>query len=275
MATMEDGFSGSRERLVAACDGMDRRLAALADAGDLATAIHESRKLGKKLRGGLRIAGAGKPLLRQLGLVGNLTGQSRDAQVRVGTWQLLRRGEAGEGSIEGLIDALVGHQAGLVSVRPPAAVVGWSRAAVGEARQWLESQPRGEFEDACRAGSGRLLRNLRKRLKRAAEKVEDADFHAARRATKFWLGGMKLLNPGRVREAAGVIEELGEVLGEEHDLAVFGDWLLEHGFSAATAPRVWKRLPKLQSRARRRSLALIRKEALPVLKALSRPAAEE
>ncbi len=271
----DDGFSGSRDRLLAACDEMDGRLEAVGGDGALAEAIHSSRKLGKKLRGGLMIAGAGKPLLRQVGLIGTLMGPTRDAQVRRETWRSLRRGEVEEGSIEWLIGALVEHQAGLASVTPAPEVVGWSRGAVGEVRQWLARQDGEAFEEACREGSSRLLRSLRKRLKRAVEKVDDADFHAARRSTKFWLGGMKILNPGQVREVAEVIEDLGEVLGEEHDLDVFGAWLLDNGFSPATAPRVWKRLPKLQSRARRRSLSLIRKEALPLLKRLSRAAPQQ
>jgi CHAD domain-containing protein len=56
-----------------------------------------------------------------------------------------------------------------------------------------------------------------------------------------------------VRRLAGRADELGELLGEEHDLAVFGAWLAEHG-KAAGAPRATRRRLRNRIVRRRRKL---------------------
>ena len=56
-----------------------------------------------------------------------------------------------------------------------------------------------------------------------------------------------------MRKLAGRSDELGELLGEEHDLAVFGAWLSEHG-KAAGAGRATRRRLRGQIVRRRRKL---------------------
>jgi CHAD domain-containing protein len=55
-----------------------------------------------------------------------------------------------------------------------------------------------------------------------------------------------------MRRLAGQADELGELLGEEHDLAVFGVWLAEHGKAAGVGPGSRRSLRKSIERRRRK-----------------------
>ncbi len=61
-----------------------------------------------------------------------------------------------------------------------------------------------------------------------------------------------------MRRLAGRADELGELLGEEHDLALFGAWLAEHGRQAgagrATRRRLRKQIVRRRRKLRRRAL---------------------
>ena len=61
-----------------------------------------------------------------------------------------------------------------------------------------------------------------------------------------------------IRELAERADELGELLGEEHDLAVFGAWLSDHGAAAGAGRGTRRRLRKLivarRAKLRRRAL---------------------
>jgi CHAD domain-containing protein len=61
-----------------------------------------------------------------------------------------------------------------------------------------------------------------------------------------------------VRRLAGRADAVGELLGEEHDLAVFGAWLSEHGKAAgagrATRRRLRKEIVRRRRKLRRRAL---------------------
>jgi len=257
----------AKPALLEACDELDRRLLRLRDSkGRVADEIHEIRKLGKRLRGALMIAGEPKPCIRWVGVIGSMLGAPRDAVVREQTWRLLGVDPKTEDSIEAVIGALLSQQARSAARRPPPEVVAWGRAAAGQVRARIEGVSPDELTRRCGQGARQLMRRLRKRLKRAVSEAEDRDFHAARKASKAWLGGITLLEPELKVAAGEALKELGEVLGQENDLEVFGEWLNDNGFSPATAPRVWKRLPKVQSKARRTSLQLIRREVLPALK---------
>jgi len=268
MTEESSAFGGAREALVAASLDMELRLRRLVDSkGKVAEEIHEVRKLGKRLRGALMIARDAKPCIRWVAVIGRMLGGTRDAVVRADTWARLGFEEPEAGSIEAVIGALIEHQAKAAARKPPAEVVEWSLAALSQIRERLEDEKREELVARCEKGAEQMLRRLRKRLKKAAGEAEDEDFHEARKAVKAWLGGMQVLAPERQLPVEAALDKLADHLGEEHDLDVLGAWLTARGFTPATAPRVWKRLPKLQSRARRKSLAMIRREVLPALKA--------
>ena len=257
---------GPRSALIAACVEMERLLGGLNDShGKVADEIHQLRKLGKRLRGGLAMCGEAKPCLRWIAVIGRMLGGSRDATVRARTWHKLEPGEAPAGSVEAAIGALLDLEASAANRRPPQAVIDWSQAALGQVVSRLAARGDEEMAESAVAGVVRLERQLRKRLKRTLERVRNEDFHDCRKAAKAWLGGLSMVLPEVEVPGAAEAEKLAENLGEENDLEVLAAWLTGRGFTPATAGAVWKTLRKRQEKIRRRSISLIRKELLPAL----------
>lgn len=259
-------FAAARATLIDACAEMERRLHGLRDSqGQVVDEIHQLRRLGKRLRGGLAMVGEAKPCLRWLSVIGRMLGGSRDATVRARTWRKLGFEAPAAGSIEAAIGGLLELEADAARRCPPQEVVDWSLAALGHVRSRLEARTDAETAEAAALGEVVLRRQLRKRLKRALQRVRNEDFHDCRKAAKAWLGGLSLVAAGR--EVGGMAEagQLGDSLGEENDLEVLAAWLAGRGFSTATAGAAWKVLRKRQEKIRRRSISLIRKELLPAL----------
>jgi CHAD domain-containing protein len=260
-------FAGARAAMIAACGDMERLLGGLNDShGRVADEIHQARKAGKRLRGALVLAGEPKPCIRWIAVIGRMLGGSRDAAVRVKTWRALGTGDAPASSAEAAVAALLELEAQASTRRPPQAVIDWSRAALGQVKDRLEAQTDGEISKAAEQGAAKLERQLRKRLKRALERVSNEDFHNCRKAAKAWLGGMALAAPGLELPGREEAEKLAGSLGDENDLEVLAAWLEARGFSATLCPAAWKILRKRQEKIRRRSISLIRKELLPALK---------
>lgn len=259
-------FPGPRAALIAACVEMERLLGGLNDShGKVAEEIHQLRKLGKRLRGGLAMCGESKPCLRWIAVIGRMLGGSRDATVRARTWRKLEAAEAPAGSVEAAIGALLDLEAAASNRRPPQEVIDWSQAALGQVVSRLAARGDDEVSACAVEGVVRLERQLRKRLKRALQRVRNEDFHECRKAVKAWLGGLSMVVPGVEVPGAAEAEKLAENLGEENDLEVLAAWLTGRGFTPATAGAVWKTLRKRQEKIRRRSISLIRKELLPAL----------
>lgn len=260
-------YSGARVALIAACSEMEHLLGGLNDShGRVADEIHQVRKAGKRLRGGLVLAGEPKPCLRWIAVIGRMLGGSRDAVMREKTWHALEIGGAPQGSAEAAAAALLEQEAHSYTRRPPQAVIDWSLAALGQVRNRLEAQTDEEVTRSAEAGVDKLERQLRKRLKRALERVSNEDFHDCRKAAKAWLGGMALAAPSLELPGKEEAEMLASNLGDENDLEVLAEWLSDRGFSQSVCPAAWKVLRKRQERIRRRSISLIRKELLPALK---------
>lgn len=260
-------FPGARAALIAACVEMERLLGGLNDShGKVADEIHQVRKLGKRLRGGLAICGESKPRMRWIAVIGRMLGGSRDATVRVKTWRKLKLGETPTGSVETAISALLELEASAANRRPPQEVIDWSQAVLGQVASRLAAQTDEEVAAGAAEGAVRLERQLRKRLKRALQRVRNEDFHECRKALKAWLGGLSMVLPGVEVPSAAEAEKLAESLGEENDLEMLANWLTGHGFTPATAGTAWKTLRKRQEKVRRRSISLIRKQLLPALK---------
>jgi CHAD domain-containing protein len=257
---------GIRAALIAACVEMDHLLGGLNDShGKVAEEIHQVRRLGKRLRGALAMCGEPKPCLRWVAVIGRILGGSRDATVRVRTWSKLAPDEAVAGSVEAAIGALLELEAAAMNRRPPQAVIDWSHAALGQVVSRLAARGDEEMAACSFDGVARLERQLRKRLKRALQRVRNEDFHDCRKAVKAWLGGLSMVVPGVEVAGMAEAENLAESLGEENDLEVLACWLTTRGFTPATAGAVWKTLRKRQEKIRRRSISLIRKELLPAL----------
>jgi CHAD domain-containing protein len=259
-------FAGARASLLAACGEMERMLGGLDDAkGQVAVEIHELRRLGKRLRGGLAMIDDAKPCLRWISVIGRMLGGLRDATVRAKTWKKLGFEESAPGSIEEAITALLDLEAAGAKRVPPAAVIGWSLAALDQVKGRLEARTDEETAAAAAEGATRLEKQLRKRLKRALQQVRNEDFHDCRKAVKAWLGGMSLVAPERALAGGPEAGKLADSLGEENDLEVLAGWLRGRGFTPSATPAGWKVLRKRQEKLRRRSISLIRKELLPAL----------
>ena len=162
--------------------------------------------------------------------------------------------------------ALLELEAQASTRRPPQAVVEWSLAALGQVKKRIEAQTEEDVAKAAEHGADKLVKQLRKRLKRALERVSNEDFHDCRKAAKAWLGGMALTAPDLKLHGKDEAEDLASSLGDENDLEVLASWLESRGFTPSICPASWKVLRKRQEKIRRKSISLIRKELLPALK---------
>ena len=267
MSDQPSAFAGARGAIIAACAEMARLLTGLNDThGRVADEVHQARKAGKRLRGALVMTGEPKPCIRWIAVIGRMLGGSRDAAVRVKTWHSLGTMVAPAGSAEAAVAALLELEAQASTRRPPPAVIDWSLAALNQVKVRIEAQTDDEVAKAAEDGAGKLEKQLRKRLKRALERVSNEDFHACRKAAKAWLGGMALTAPEVKLPAQEEAENLASSLGDENDLEVLSDWLEARGFTPGVCPAAWKILRKRQEKIRRKSISLIRKELLPALK---------
>ncbi len=267
MSEPPSDFSAARAAMIAACVDLERMLGGLTDShGRVGDEIHQARKAGKRLRGALVMTGEPKPCIRWIAVIGRMLGGSRDAAVRVKTWNSLGLETPPAGSAEAAATALLDLEAHAATRRPPQAVIDWSLAALGRVKGRLEAQSDGEVAANAEAGAAKLHRQLRKRLKRALQRVTNEDFHDCRKAAKAWLGGMELVAPELALAGAAETDKLASNLGDENDLEVLADWLTDRGFTQSICPAAWRNLRKRQEKIRRRSIALIRKELLPALK---------
>jgi CHAD domain-containing protein len=267
MSDQPSAFAGARGAIIAACAEMERLLNGLNDShGRVVDEIHQTRKAGKRLRGALVMAGEPKPCIRWIAVIGRMLGGSRDAVVRVKTWHSLGFAPPPIGSAEAAVAALLELEAQAATRRPPQAVIDWSLAALGQVRGRIESQTDEEVAKAAEDGAEKLEHLLRKRLKRALQRVTNEDFHDCRKAAKAWLGGMALTAPEIKLTGKEEAENLASSLGDENDLEVLAHWLETRGFTPSVCPAAWKVLRKRQEKIRRKSISLIRKELLPALK---------
>ena len=267
MSEIPSEFAGARAALVAACDEMERLLGGLNDShGKVADEIHQVRKAGKRLRGGLAMIGEPKPCIRWIAVIGKMLGESRDATVRAKTWKGLGYEEPAPDSVEAVIGSVLDLEADAARRCPPQPVIDWAKSAVNQLKVRLEARTDEEVAASAADGAGKARRQLRKRLKRALQRSRDEDFHDCRKAAKAWLGGMELVAPGAELRGGAEAAKLGDSLGDEHDLEVLACWLTKRGFSSAIAGAAWKVLRKKQEKIRRSSISLIRKQLSPVLK---------
>lgn len=239
-------------RLREGCDTMSLLLGSLQEEdGDLAPRIHQLRKLGKSLRGGFALFGLEKSSGREIQAVGRLLSGPRDAVSRRQTWDRLRWKDAEDGTAAAIV-AMLDQDVATAASRPPEAALAWCLERVARAAADLPEGERLADRDWVGEGLPPLYRRLQRRCERMKRGGEE-DFHDARKAIKSWLGAVGFLPAGTV-EFPQEIDQLGELLGDENDLATLGFWLAERGFTARFAPTLWKRLEKRRERLRGRAL---------------------
>ncbi len=122
----------------------------------------------------------------------------------------------------------------------------------------------------AKKGLRRIYRRGRRRMRRAAASGDMQTMHGWRKRVKDLRYAAEALGPAPADAAAGRkghrdgaaskrlskvahrADQLGELLGEEHDLAVLGEWIEAHGAGAGAGAGTRRRLRKAISRRRRR-----------------------
>jgi CHAD domain-containing protein len=246
--------------------------------------IHEARKALKRLRALLRLLrdGLGEQTYKRESALLRDTGRrlsgARDATVLLSTLDDLIERHPRELAARGRVRAL---RARLHSERERAAELvladGAARAeAVSDLRalrarveQWQLTDVGGI--DAVEPALGRIYRGGQRRLRRAIKakgaRRRTRTLHEWRRRVKDLRYAAEMLG---ARKLAARADELGELLGEEHDLALLGDYLRSKatpGGPRALRRRTRKLLLRLIAKRRRK----LRKRAMRKGKRLYEP----
>lgn len=250
LPAIPSGFElGHREPLAVglrrvAVEQFDVALEALASSGDVGETVHEVRKATKRLRAVLRLVrselGEGRyqaenDLLRN---TARLLAPVRDADILVLSVARIRRRFAAQlqpTAFEGLADRLAAHRerthAGARDTEEWRRVVYAIRSSRARYTAWPVD------DDAARAhgmqviphafrsvapGVRRTYARGRDEMREAARRPAAENFHAWRKRAKYLRHQMEILVPLWPEVISGLaasLDRLGDVLGEEHDLA--------------------------------------------------------
>ena len=218
---------------------LDRSLGALAsidEAPPTAEAVHESRRDLKKLRALLRLAreSLGDEVYRRENAAyrdaGRVLSAVRDAGVLLHTFDKLRGDLAGllpTGTLERMEHGLTHALHAAARTLDPGKRLPEVVAALTAARERTEHWPLpGEAKDSWPALDGSLVKTYRRgrRAMRCAAKLPaEGDFHEWRKQVKHLGYQLRLLRPllgHRFKRKGKRLAALGDLLGNEHDLAV-------------------------------------------------------
>ena len=218
---------------------LDRILGALAsldEAPPSAEAVHESRRDLKKLRALLRLAreSLGNGTYQQENAAyrdaGRVLSAVRDAGVLLHTFDKLRGELAGHVPAEtldrmqrGLTDAVRAAEKTLGPSERLPEVVGALTTARERTEHWPQPGKADDFWHAPDGGMVKTYRRGRKAMRRAARAEEEDDFHEWRKQVKHLAYQFRLLRPilgAKFKRKGKHLGELGDLLGNEHDLAV-------------------------------------------------------
>ncbi len=126
----------------------------------------------------------------------------------------------------------------------------------GLGRIYRQGRKRGGRVAGKRGGRMRTMHQWRKRVKDLRYAAESLRRSPPAPGTIAKLSGKRRKRAGSearwMRRLAVRADELGELLGEEHDLAFFGAWLSEHGAAAGVSRGTRRRLKKQIVRRRRK-----------------------
>jgi CHAD domain-containing protein len=200
--------------------------AALAHAPGAAGAVHDSRKRVKKLRAVLRLVRAGLPAAaaesRALGDAAGRLSAVRDAEVMVAVHDRLAP-DLADGPLRAYLAArLAAAQADPAQPARAAAFRDVLEAVRARSADW---RVRGEDAEVLRAGLARARRRGLHAMSAARDDREGEPMHDWRKRIKDVWYHARLLSPvwpavmAPLADAAG---DLGEALGDHHDLLVFG-----------------------------------------------------
>ncbi len=220
-----------------ALDQLDRARAELTSPDlDHGKAVHQARKRFKKIRAVLRLM---RPVLgksryrrhnRTFRDLGRALSGPRDAEVMVETLDMLL-GREGDGPappvftglrthLEARRDAWTGERGGELAARMVEV-----EQALAEARPAMAHLPlEARGYEAVAPGLKRAYKRGRKALARAVDDPRDERFHELRKRVKDHWYHTRLLKkvwPGAMTCRADLLKDLSDLLGDDHDLAVF------------------------------------------------------
>lgn len=230
--SVDDGMRRiARERL----DDAIARLEGLGGGSpdEIETSVHEVRKHTKELRGLIRLI---RPDLgdeypranRALRKAAEQLSSIRDAQALLGTFEDLTAADAGAGGQAPELESIRGAQA--AKAAKAAKSVDDDDRRVARARKRLTEVRRraarwdipGGFE-ALGPGLERTYRRGRKGLRRARRQPTDDRMHEWRKRVKYLWYQVRLLEataPSVLAPLVDRLDDLGDALGDDHDLAV-------------------------------------------------------
>jgi CHAD domain-containing protein len=213
-----EDIASARETLLDEDDRLDKR-------------IHKARRRLKRARTILR---ALRPLAdaaarahgRRLGDIARSLSAARDADVMAGTAERLAataEGPEGE-ALRHLAGALAARAKAVHAERPPVAEAAAALSKEAEAAATLSWGKRAGRADVLLAGLETTYRDGREAMAAAlAETADDEALHDWRKAVKHRWHLSKLAAPRTAAASPSIVtalDELGEILGEDHDLAV-------------------------------------------------------
>jgi CHAD domain-containing protein len=226
-------------------------------------ALHKCRRRLKNVRALLRLVRSGDETFCETenqcyrNVAGLLAGP-REATALIETIDRLAASFPKESAGDGLgvvRDRLVAHQQELHEGSGLEAAIGAATAACEEGLKRIESltlpdQPE-QAADVLADGARSTLRRARKALDKARSRGEANDFHDLRKAAKTHGMHLSLLGrlwPAPIKARRKAVDQLGERLGELHDVLVMRA-LLDSGERPLGSPEDKKLLGKLLKRS--------------------------
>ena len=227
----------AREQLTAAHDELDG-----ASKRSLDDAVHETRKHLKRLRTSLRLARgalADETYQREntaFRKTGRRLSASRDAQVRLQTLDALTsrfEDELAPRITAGLRARLVDeHERATARLHEDDTDVQAALAELDDARARTPAwRLQDDGFDAVSPGLKRIYRRGRKRMRAARDEPTAATFHEWRKRVKdlrYATQIVRVAQPKRLKRIGRAANELGDLLGDDHDLAVLRDYAEAH-----------------------------------------------
>lgn len=234
----------------------DRAIGSLRAGGraDLDAGIHGARKSMKRLRGLVRLVRdeVGYRPYREENVVlrdtARAIGGIRDARVMVDTLRGLRARHADildERALASTEQFLVRrHRRQRDSITRAVlsgAIVNLGSARSRFARYPIEEAIRDDFS-AIAGGLGRVYRRGRRAFGRAGDSLAVEDLHEWRKRVKYLRYQIEALTPVQPRllgALAAELHQLGELLGDDHDLAVLAETVIDHPEAVVDRRELW------------------------------------
>ncbi len=253
--------------------------------GDAHRSVHEARKAIKRIRTIVRLQerrlGRGGCAREQAALrtVATRLAGARDGEVLLATLDgLVRRHPKQMAGRPGVTSVRLALAAQRDAAERAALEPANLQAACEELRAFRDRAARWDRDGgpglgAAQRGMRRIYRRGRRRMRRATKSGDMRTMHQWRKRVKDLRYAAEALGPvkdgsdaapaaerarrsrsaaRRMRKLARHADGLGELLGEDHDLAVLDEWIVAHGAGAGAGPGTRRRLRRAIARRRRK-----------------------